>query len=116
MFVKYLKSLIRSVDKPVIIITDGHPAHRAKYTKDYVEQEPKLLGLHLLPSYSPELNPDEQVWNHLKEKLGKTALKTKADFIEFIRSKMRALQKMPEAVKGFFRWHNTGYACRQCYL
>ncbi|WP_371924858.1 IS630 family transposase [Endozoicomonas sp. SCSIO W0465] len=116
MFVKYLKSLVRSVDKPVIIITDGHPAHRAKYTKDYVEQEPKLLGLHLLPSYSPELNPDEQVWNHLKEKLGKTALKTKADFIDFIRSKMRALQKMPEAVKGFFRLHNTGYACRQCYL
>ena len=69
-FVDYLKSLVRSVDKPIIVITDGHPAHRAKFTKEYVEQEPRLLGLHLLPGYSPELNPDEQVWNHLKEELG----------------------------------------------
>ena len=54
-FVDYLKSLVRSVDKPIIVITDGHPAHRAKFTKEYVEQEPRLLGLHLLPGYSPEL-------------------------------------------------------------
>ena len=39
-FVDYLKSLVRSVDKPIIVITDGHPAHRAKFTKEYVEQEP----------------------------------------------------------------------------
>lgn len=112
MFVDYLKSLVRCVDRPVIVITDGHPAHRAKYTKEYVEQEPRILGLHLLPGYSPELNPDEQVWNYLKEKLGKTALKTKEEFITFIRSKMRGLQKMPETVKGFFRLHDTSYACR----
>ncbi|WP_101746541.1 transposase [Endozoicomonas acroporae] len=79
-------------------------------------KRPKLLGLHLLPSYSPELNPDEQVWNQLKEKLGKAALKTKDEFIDFVRSKMRALQKTPEVVKGFFRLHDTSYACRQCYL
>ena len=115
-FVDYLKSLVRSVDKPIIVITDGHPAHRAKFTKEYVEQEPRLLGLHLLPGYSPELNPDEQVWNHLKEKLGKTALKTKEEFIEFIRSKMKSLQKMPEAVKGFFRLPDTSYACRKHHL
>lgn len=115
-FVDYLKSLVRSVEKPFIIITDGHPAHRAKYTKEYVEKEPNLLGLHLLPSYSPELNPDEQVWNYLKEKLGKTALKTKEDFVGFIRSKMKSLQKLPEIVKGFFRMHDTQYACRQSYV
>ena len=28
MFVDSLKSLVRSVDKPVIIITDGYPVHR----------------------------------------------------------------------------------------
>lgn len=116
MFVDSLKSLVRSVDKPVIIITDGHSAHRAKYTQEYVAQEPKILGLHLLPGYSPELNPDEQVWNQLKAKLGKAALKTKDEFISFVRSKLRSLQNMPEVVKGFFRLRDTSYACRQCYL
>ncbi|WP_404831076.1 transposase [Endozoicomonas euniceicola] len=69
-----------------------------------------------MPSYSPELNPDEQAWNYLKEKLGKAALKTKDEFIKFIRGKMRSLQKSPETIKGFFRLHDTSYACRQCYV
>ncbi|MGI9278107.1 MAG: hypothetical protein ACR2PX_00495 [Endozoicomonas sp.] len=50
--VNFSRSLARGVDKPMIVITDGHPAHRAKYTKEYVAQEPKLMGLHLLPGYS----------------------------------------------------------------
>lgn len=115
-FVDFLKSLVKSVDKPFIIVTDGHSAHRAKFTQEYVAQEPKILGLHLLPGYSPELNPDEQAWNHLKEKLGKVALKTKEEFINFIRSTMRSLQKSPEVIKGFFRMYDTSYACRQCYV
>ncbi|MCK5894376.1 MAG: transposase, partial [Endozoicomonadaceae bacterium] len=109
-FVKYLKSLVRSVTKPMIIITDGHPAHRSKLVREYVESEPKLLGFHLLPSYSPELNPDEQVWNYLKEGLGKAALKTKTNFIAYIRSRMKKLQRI---VAGFFRRIDTQYACRQ---
>ncbi|MBO9481070.1 MULTISPECIES: hypothetical protein [Gammaproteobacteria] len=49
-----------------------------------------------------------------KEKLGKVALKTKDEFTGFVRSKMRALQKMPEVVQGFFRLHDASYACSQC--
>ncbi|NBW85177.1 MAG: hypothetical protein EBR50_07720, partial [Proteobacteria bacterium] len=26
--------------------------------------------LFILPAYSPELNPDEQIWNHAKRKTG----------------------------------------------
>lgn len=115
-FVRFLKSLVKSVDKPFIVITDGHSAHRAKFTQEYVAQEPKILGLYLLPGYSPELNPDEQVWNHLKEKLGKTALKTKEEFLSFIRSTMKSLQKSPRIIQGFFRMHHTSYACRQSYV
>lgn len=112
-FIKFLKSLVRTSDKPIIVVTDGHPAHRSTLVKEYVEAESRLLGLYLLPSYSPELNPDEQVWNYLKEGLGKAALKTKEDFIKYIRSRMRKLQKLPEIVMGFFRRIDTQYACRE---
>lgn len=111
-FIRFLKSLLKSVRKPVIIITDGHPAHRAKSVRDFVEKDPRLLGLHLLPGYSPELNPDELVWNYLKEKLGKVALKTKEDFVRFIRKTMKRLQGLPHIVAGFFRQYHTAYACR----
>ena len=111
-FIRFLKTLVKSVKTPIIVITDGHPAHRAKSVQEYVAKEPRLLGLHLLPSYSPELNPDEQVWNNLKRQLGKTALKTKEDFVGFVRTIMRKLQNAPEIVAGFFRMYHTQYACR----
>jgi transposase len=34
--------------------------------KDYVASLSGKLRLFFLPPYSPELNPDEQVWNYLK--------------------------------------------------
>ena len=71
--------------------------------------------MQLLSGDSPDLNPDEQVWNQLKEKLGKAAFKTKDDFVSFVTSKMRSLQNMPEVVKVFFRPHDTCYACRSDY-
>lgn len=33
-----------------------------------------------LPAYSPELNPDEQVWNHAKGRLAKLFVATKKEF------------------------------------
>ncbi|WP_281648352.1 IS630 family transposase [Parendozoicomonas sp. Alg238-R29] len=111
-FIRFLKSLLSSVRKPVIIITDGHPAHRAKSVRQFVEKEPRLLGLHLLPSYSPELNPDELAWSYLKQKLGKVAHRSKENFIRLIRKTMKPLQNSPKTVAGFFRQYHTAYACR----
>jgi transposase len=41
---------------------DGHPAHRARATTEFVASTDGRLKLFLLPAYSPELNPDEWVW------------------------------------------------------
>ena len=39
--------------------------HRSKLVKEYIEEHPRL-EVHRFPGYSPELNPDEWVWSHLK--------------------------------------------------
>ena len=36
--------------------------------KNYIEAQQIKVRLFFLPPYSPELNPDEQVWNDLKGK------------------------------------------------
>ena len=89
--------------------------HQAKYARECVAKEPKILVCSCYSGNSPELNPDEQVWNQLKEKLGKAAFNTKDDFVSFVTSKMRSLQNMPEVVKVFFRLHDACYACRSDY-
>jgi tRNA U34 5-methylaminomethyl-2-thiouridine-forming methyltransferase MnmC len=50
----------------VFLIVDGHPAHRSKLVKAYIESLAGKLRLFFLPPYSPELNPDELVWNDVK--------------------------------------------------
>lgn len=67
--------------------------------KDFFQD--RLISVHML---SPELNPDELVWNHLKNhKIGRQAIKGKKDFQERVRSIMHSLQKMPAKIKGFFK-------------
>jgi transposase len=51
---------------PIFVIVDGHPAHRAKSVTQFVAAQQGQLALFHLPPYSPELNPDEMVWNDLK--------------------------------------------------
>lgn len=53
--------------RKVIVIEDKAPAHRAKKVKEFVQKNRKNFAHYLLPSYSPNLNPDEQTWKYLKQ-------------------------------------------------
>ncbi len=60
-FREFLKRLMVGAKQPIFLVVDGHPIHKAKLVKDYVEQQQGRLKLVYLPPYSPQLNPDEQV-------------------------------------------------------
>ena len=72
---EFLRNLNRTSRRPKIIIHDGLPSHRAKVVTEYVESTNGQLRIFQLPGYSPELNPDELVWENLKKQLGKRAHK-----------------------------------------
>jgi transposase len=59
-FVEFLGRLLHNSQRPIFLIVDGHPAHRAAVVKRFVESSQGRLRLFYLPSYSPELNPDGQ--------------------------------------------------------
>ena len=65
-FVEFLKDFMRGRRGPVLLVVDGHPSHRAKAVKKYVQTLKGRLELHFLPPYAPDLNPDEFVWKHIK--------------------------------------------------
>jgi len=72
LFIEFLKRLLKNQNSPVFLIVDGHPVHRSAKVKAFVEATDGRLKLFQLPAYSPELNPDEQVWNQLKNhRIGK---------------------------------------------
>jgi transposase len=61
-FKQFLQQLILGAEQPIILVVDGHPIHKAKLVAEYVASTDGMLELYFLPPYSPQLNPDEQVW------------------------------------------------------
>lgn len=81
--------------------------------KEFIKGEGSLLKIKLvlLPPYSPELNPDEQVWNQAKRQLGKMSLNSKRELKDAVTKVLTAIQASVSLIKSFFRLPDTLYAC-----
>lgn len=113
-FIEFLKRLLVNADKPIFLIVDGHPSHKAKKVREFVQSQEGQLELFFLPGYSPELNPDEYVWNHLKNNgIGRTAFSSPAELRELIIGHLRRLQRLPQVIIGFFHSPTTCYTTHQ---
>ena len=110
-FIEFLKRLMIGAKRTIFLIVDRGPAHRAKKTKAFVETLGGKLQLFFLPPYSPDRNPDELVWRHLKaDTVGRMAVSSKADFRRNVRSSMRKLQNDPEKIRAFYQKPSLKYA------
>ena len=105
-FRDFLKCLITGMDRKVFLIVDGHPTHKAKLVKRFVEDNAEHLELFLLLPYSPELNSDKFAWTHMKKYIART----KAELKAVVHRAMRRLRKMPTVVAGFFHAPSCAYA------
>lgn len=110
-FIEFIKRLIHGTKRRMFLIVDGHPTHKAKKVKQFIESLNGQVSLHLLPGYSPELNPDEWVWRNLKSGvMGKLQHLTKQTMKMEAISHLRRLQKQPDVVRSFFHSKTTCYA------
>jgi len=110
-FIKFLKRLLVNATTPIFVIVDGHPTHRAKSVARFVAAGAGKLALFRLPPYSPELNPDEYVWNEIKAHgTGRKFITSLTQLPRTILSHMRQLQKLPGLVRSFFHARTTRYA------
>lgn len=110
-FITFLKRLLQGRRRPVYLIVDGHPAHRAKLVKSYIESTDGMMRLFFLPPYSPELNPDELVWNDVKNNgVGRSVVNGPRDLHRAVVGRLRFLQKNPQRIRSFFQAPETRYA------
>ena len=109
-FVVFLKKLRADTGKPIIVIADNATYHKEGPMKRYLQPTPEGIRVEHLPTYSPELNPDEQVWNHLKRRLGKLFLESKEQMKQATKSILFSLQRSANLVRSFFQLRDTQYA------
>ena len=110
-FIEFLTRLLHDVPGAVFVIVDGHPAHTAKLVTKFVTSVAPRLHLFRLPAYSPELNPDEWVWNDLKNNgIGRKAITGPDEMKRAVLAHMRHLQKSRALLQSFFQAPTTSYA------
>lgn len=69
-FIEFLKKLHADAGNLIIVIADNTSYHNSEMVQKFAK-ESQAIHLGWLPKYAPELNPDEQVWNHAKARLAK---------------------------------------------
>ena len=110
LFIAMLKQIMHRRRKPLFLVLDSLPAHKAKVVRDYVETTRGKLELHFLPGYAPELNPDELVWSHMKRTgTSKRPLASNELLQERIEADLINIQNNPALVRSFFKAPDVAY-------
>lgn len=66
--VTFLFHVGRLIGGKLLVIWDGAPIHRSALVKEFLAAGGAgFVHLEQFPAYAPDLNPDEQVWQHLKQ-------------------------------------------------
>lgn len=103
-FITFIKQVMREIKrKKIYMIVDRGASHTAKKTKNFVASLTRFELL-FLPAYSPDFNPDEYTWGHLKNVDLKSHTERTTDGLRLkTRNKMKSIQKKKELVKSFFK-------------
>jgi transposase len=100
---RFLKRLLKQMPRKIFLIVDGHPVHRSGAVKKFVAEKKDQIHLFHLPSYSPELNPDEMLNQDVKTNAVRRKPATSQDgMVGNIRSYLHSRQRRPELVKHYF--------------
>ena len=110
-FIKFMKRLVKDADRKIFLILDNLRVHHSYKARDWLQEHTDQIEVFFLPSYSPELNPDEYLNCDLKAGVhsgpparSQSQLKAKA------LSHLRKLQKMPARVMKYFKHKKIAYA------
>ena len=107
----FLKRLVRQVRRKVFLILDRHPVHRARKVQGWLEENTHRIRLFYLPSYSPELNPDEMLNQDVKTNaVGRRRARSQKELIGNVRGYLRGRQRQPHVVKQYFQQESVRYA------
>jgi len=109
--IDFCKRLIKSAKRKIYLILDNLRVHHAKVFKAWLQEHEDEIEVFYLPSYSPELNPDEYLNCDLKAGVhsGKPA-RSKKQLKKKVLSHMRMLQKNPKRVAKYFEHRKIRYA------
>lgn len=109
--IDFMKRLIRDAGRKVYLILDNLRVHHSKPVKAWLAEHEREIEVFYLPSYSPELNPDEMANADLKQAVTKLApARTKLQLVKAAARHLRSVQRQPDRIKSYFEHEPVRYA------
>jgi transposase len=101
--IEFLQQMLRHHPRRhLVVVMDQAPPHTSHATTAFIATQRRLHVFHL-PKYSPDWNPDEKVWNHLKhQELKGHQAKTKDELVQLTHAKLTTMSRSPELLRGIF--------------
>jgi len=110
-FTEFLRRLVRQISRYVLLIIDQHPVHIAAKVKKWLKKHEDRIQVFYLPSYSPDLNPDENLNQDVKSNaVGRRRPHDQKQMIRHVRSYLYGRQRRPQLVKKYFEAKSVRYA------
>jgi transposase len=98
----FLQHLVRWLGSTLLIIWDGAPIHYAHEVTAFVAAG--SIRLEPLPGYAPDLNPDEGVWDHLKQvELRNVTCHDQQELRTEVRRAIARLRNKPALIRDFIK-------------
>ena len=109
--VECFKQFIKNRKSRVILIMDGHPVHKSKKVMKYIESLEGKIEIVLLPPYAPDLNPDELVWNQMRNiGTSKKPLKKGESLMNRAIVDLESIKRNKKLIKSFFNEKTVSFA------
>jgi len=110
-YMAFLQQVLQGRTRPLILLADNASFHRSAAVRQFVRAHRTQLRMFFFPTHSPELNPDEPVWNEIKHRrVGKQPIKNKPDLKKRLYAASKSLQHQAEKIRSFFQLPDTEYA------
>lgn len=110
--VEFLKRLLSEIKQKIMVIWDNASIHYCRVVKEFLKTDRQAKRLHLVryPTYSPELNPDEQVWHQLKcVGLKNRNYQNTKELKPKIEEELEKLKEKPKLLERFFYESKVGF-------
>ena len=109
--IRFLERLTRQQKKKIFPILDNLRVHHSKIVREWLEANADHIEVFYLPSYSPELNPDELLNADPKQRVTSAApSRNKVALTRTAVGALRSIQKQPQRVESYFRQQDICYA------
>ncbi len=110
-YIEFLEQLIEDRDRPLILLVDHATFHKSKEVRQYVRANREKLRVFFLPKRAPAYNPDEQVWNEVKNNyIRKQPIRNSKDLKIRLTEALDSLRDNTKRIISFFQLPRTKYA------